>query len=424
MSRLIIFSVVIFLVSCDTASNISPPDQSYFVKYFGSEGNQFAVDMIVDTDGTIYILGNSQKTSTAKQQIYLAKANAKGQLVKDTFLTNVPAEAKDIEFTLSGELILVANQLDTISGDMNVLVKKLSKDFVETGSKTLWSRDLQSYDDPYSNPHKNDFVNSITPLANGNFILTGYANNSIVGHQVDILNLQIDQNLEKVNFAWGEINGAGTKNYGLKVLETIQALPAPDTIRYIFGNIARSTDQDIWYGVLPANGSGGDNTDNQSDPVFNSPLTDDVVTSAIKYPGGYLLTSISTTTSNSSTLKLYDLGFSKLNPRSSSDVTSYFEWPLGTITDAQATACKASTGFLIAADFSKSSGNADMMLLRLDGSLRDPVFFGGNGNDRIAAVAELADGRILILGTMHLGNPPEQYKVALIKVNAEGKFEE
>ncbi len=423
MSRVIIFLCVVFFVGCDTASNIDPPDQSYFVKYFGRDGNQTAVDMVVDVDGTIYILGNSQRTSTSRQQIYLAKANSRGQLLKDTLLTDLPVDAKDIEFTLTGELIIVANQLDTINGDMNVLVKKLSKDFVETGSEILWSRDVLFKTDPYSNPHKNDFVNSITPLANGNFILTGYTDNSEVGHQLDILNLQIDQNLAKVLFPWGEVTGAGMKNYGRKVIESIQSM---DTVRYLFGDISSpQSDQNVWYGILPKNSFGGNNFDNQSNTIFTSPLTDDIVTNVIGYSYGYFITSVGTTSSGSSTLKLYDIGFKTPDPGSATgDVTSYFEWPLGTVSNADAITCKAHIGFLVVADFSRTANNTDILFLKLDGSLKNPIYFGGNGNDRASEVVELPDGRVLILGTMQLGNPPEQYKIALIKVNSDGKFQE
>jgi hypothetical protein len=394
------------------------------VKYFGRNGNQSAVDMVVDSDGVIYILGNSQKSLNARQQIYLAKANSRGQLLMDTLLTDIPAEAKDIEFTLNDELILVANQLDTVNGDMNLLVKKLSKNFMETGSKILWSKDRDPKNN--SNPHKNEYVNSITALANGNFILTGYTDNvsSASGHQLDILNFQIDQSLNKVSFEWGELTGAGVKNFSKRVIEAIRTDPQPDTVRYMFGNVSEATDQNVWYGVLPKNGYGGQNSDNQTDEVFISPLTNDVVTGAIKYSSGYFLTSVATNASNNAVLKLYDLGFETLNPGGSSEVTSSFEWPLGTVSNANATVCKASVGFLVAADFAQSPSNTDILFLKLNDGLKNPVYFGGIGNDRASAIAELPDGRILILGTMQLGNPPAQYKVALIKVNSNGRFEE
>jgi hypothetical protein len=425
---LIIFILTLGVVACDVSSNTPAPDQSYFVKYFGGDGNQFAVDMLVDVDGMIYILGNSKASSGSNQRIYLAKVNPRGQVVNDTLITSSTAysEAKDLDLALDGDLIIAANQVDVAGQDMNVLVMKVSKqDFNINASNILWTKVPKS-PDPTSNPHRNDYVNSVTILANGNYILTGYTDASEVGHSFDIMNLQVDANLNKIPFpfTWNETSGPGNENYGRKALEVIQS---PDTARYIFGNSnAGASDENVWYAELQSKGYAGASTDDQSDNVFISSLTNDVVTHAMKYESGHLITSISTpvTASGNSTLKLYRLGFNFLNPKNSSEVTAYYEWPLGNIPNANASTCKASVGFLVVADYLQPSSNTDILLLRLNGSLKDPVYFGGEGDDRAAAVAELTDGHILVLGTMQLGNPPEQFKIALIKVNANGKFDE
>lgn len=428
MNRLLIFFFALIFFGCDIASNTPAPDKNYFVKYFGGDGNQSAVDMVVDSDGMIYILGNSLTSLNSKQQVYLAKANPLGQVLVDTLLTSssVYSDAKDLEFTKDGELIVVANQLDTINGDMNVLVKKISKlNLNQIGSNILWTRTPQSQD-PLSNPHKNDYVSSITLLADGNYILTGCTEASALGNRFDVMNLQIDANLNKVAFAWGETSGSGAENYGRKTIEVIQSNPTPDTARYIFGNTnADGTDQNVWYADLPLSGNSGESTDDQSDAVFVSRLANDSVTSVIKYDGGYLISSISNPlTSGASTLKLYELGFNFLNPKNSSEVTAYYEWPLGNIANANVAVCKASIGYHVVVDYPRTASNNDILLLRLNGALQNPIYFGGEGDDRMAAVAELPDGHILILGTMQLGNPPEQFKIALIKVNSNGRFDD
>ena len=62
--------------------------------------------------------------------------------------------------------------------------------------------------------------------------------------------------------------------------------------------------------------------------------------------------------------------------------------------------------------------------MSLWGNTAEPNFvsFGGDGDDTAAAVAELPDGHIMVLGTMQLGNPPAQFKITLIKLNSNGKF--
>ena len=61
--------------------------------------------------------------------------------------------------------------------------------------------------------------------------------------------------------------------------------------------------------------------------------------------------------------------------------------------------------------------------MNTDGGLEwsDPVIFGGLNDDYIGAVKELPDGKIVLLGTMSLGNEAQK-KMVLIKVNKDGKF--
>jgi hypothetical protein len=48
--------------------------------------------------------------------------------------------------------------------------------------------------------------------------------------------------------------------------------------------------------------------------------------------------------------------------------------------------------------------------------------FGGVGDDFVGAVTELPNGRILIIGTMTLGGVEGQTKIALLKLNPEGRL--
>ena len=83
-------------------------------------------------------------------------------------------------------------------------------------------------------------------------------------------------------------------------------------------------------------------------------------------------------------------------------------------------------GYVIAAN-SVASGNPEMVLTKIDveGNLawQAPVILGGVGEDYTCAVYELSDGRILVFGTMQLGDD-EQSKMALIKLNSKGEFKD
>ncbi|MCA6410313.1 MAG: hypothetical protein IM575_14420, partial [Cytophagales bacterium] len=84
-------------ISCDTQKSFETPDENYFVKYFGNEGNQQGVDFAVNDDGTVFILGNS-RASSSNQQIYVARVGVNGRIVwEKTFGLSLDEEAKDIE---------------------------------------------------------------------------------------------------------------------------------------------------------------------------------------------------------------------------------------------------------------------------------------------------------------------------------------
>src|SRR5690349_1476682 len=80
-----------------------------FYKLIGADGNQSGVDMVIDADDNVYILGIS--TPTAKGvQLYVVKTNPKGELLWErTFGGNGDEQAKDIELTRSGDLMIVAD---------------------------------------------------------------------------------------------------------------------------------------------------------------------------------------------------------------------------------------------------------------------------------------------------------------------------
>jgi hypothetical protein len=84
------------------------------------------------------------------------------------------------------------------------------------------------------------------------------------------------------------------------------------------------------------------------------------------------------------------------------------------------------SGYFALSNIFNSAGTSDMILIKLDVTLQEvwknPVTFGGDGDDTAAAVAELSDGHIMVLGTMNLGNPPEQFKIALMKLNSAGQL--
>src|SRR4051794_39321928 len=76
--------IVVFIAgfcACDTGSDFDTPDADYFIKYYGSSGNQFGVDMVVETDGTIVAVGRSELNSS--RRIYFLRLDGTGQVLNE-----------------------------------------------------------------------------------------------------------------------------------------------------------------------------------------------------------------------------------------------------------------------------------------------------------------------------------------------------
>jgi hypothetical protein len=83
--RISIILIFALLLSCDSASNLELPEDNYFLKYFGNDGNQKGVDVEVDSEGNFYLLGSTDSlggnTEGKERQIILIKTDAKGDLI-------------------------------------------------------------------------------------------------------------------------------------------------------------------------------------------------------------------------------------------------------------------------------------------------------------------------------------------------------
>ena len=74
--------LVCFVMSCDSASRLDSPEESYFVKFYGDDGDHEGVDFISNSDGSFVILGNERVVGAPLgQQIYLVKVDAKGTVI-------------------------------------------------------------------------------------------------------------------------------------------------------------------------------------------------------------------------------------------------------------------------------------------------------------------------------------------------------
>jgi hypothetical protein len=410
-----LFIVMLFInVSCDTAGNIDIPDDKYFVKYFGEDGDQQAVDMIVNADGTFMLLGNS---TAGTQSIFIIKADAEGKIIWQKKFGTATDIAKDIEPTPDGNFIILSEFVFSPS-NMDIKLIRLTPDGNKMDSVMQGTNDLGSL---YS-----DHPNSVSPLSDGGFIVTGYADYDhipadLIDTQSSIFHFRFDESLIPFDESnWKNYNGGGEINKGTKVFQRGDSL-------YFFGYTNENSNNQnpgnkmllLYYGL--------NQTGVSTNPVYlgdpNENINADYVA---KVPAslieGYLMISTSTESTGSTKLRVSKLRDPlKFDTNDDTQFDSNIFGVKRLMGTYAAPSIANSLGYLVVANETKETGETDILLskINLSGEELWAVNFGSEKNDRAAAVAELPDGKIVIFCTIET---VVQTKLALMKLNANGKL--
>lgn len=422
IGRFYVITFFIFLLACDTASNIKSPNENYFLKYFGGDGNQTAVDLIVNADGTFYILGNSRASTDSIQKVYLAHANAQGELIRQITFGTVEMDARDFMLTSDGKIAVVSNA-DVKSANVDVLLSRFTLDLAPVDRITLYAGSTNTF---------SDYANSITQLTNQDFIVEGYQYRPGDPHPYEEMHIKVYSQgaLVMAGPEWQQLNGAGTDTRGVKTFQHNA------NSFYTFGTTNatyQTANKKFWAYPLPSNGSATSNGDFSMFETAGAGL-ENTLTDVVKVgAGGYLLVGISASPSE------YKLKAAVTN---STDTALVFG-PAGVFQDillplqlgignappfAAAFPSKTKSYNFILTNVYDQFLASDILLTKVYNDLSfawsDSPFvqFGGDGDDTPAAVAELDDGHIMVLGTMQLGNPAAQFKITLMKLNANGKL--
>jgi len=418
---LYLFVLSIVALSCDTASNIEPPEDSFFLKYYGNEGNQEGVDAVVNADGTITLLGMTDEIDFGKQ-LYLVNIQPNGLINWERRYGDVRNEiAKDIIITSDNRLALVAD-IENSPTEHDILVLTLSLDGGIIASDTI------KFDN--GGTPTDETANSITQISDG-FIVAGSTSKldlkptipgGNAGDTRDALHVRLYDDLSEYPSTWRKGTGPGTYDDGLKVIEV------GTNQFYFFGTSdTPNRDGDLSFYVLSLGATGEAISASDFLPgqlQGANEILSSVITSPVQSGEGYLLAGLSQSGSDADVLivKLRkDLNFGN----SDIQFTRTLGKNLGAVDNGNVSvfASKAS-GFLVLTN-DKSEGNQNFYLMKVDNSgfpeWNDPIIFGGELDDRIGAVLELPDGSIGIIGTFAIGRDGET-KMTFIKVNKEGKF--
>ncbi|MEQ9413917.1 MAG: hypothetical protein RIF39_08805, partial [Cyclobacteriaceae bacterium] len=393
---LLVFSVLV--LSCDTASNIEPPENSFFLKYYGNEGNQEGVDAVVNPDGTVTLFGTSEELNLGKQ-LYLVNIQPNGLINWErTYGASQDEIAKDLILTSDNRLALVAD-IQNSQTEHDILVLTLSLDGGIIASDTIKFFNGGTSTD--------ETANSITQISDG-FIIAGSTNNLTikptgsgpVNDTRDALHVRLFDDLSEYPSTWRKGTGPGTYDDGLKVIEV-----ATNQFYFFGTSDTPNRDGDLSFYVLALGATGEAISASDFLPgqlQGANEILRSVIRSPVQSGEGYLLTGLSQDGTDTDVLivKLRkDLNFGV----SDIQFTRTFNYNFGALDNKDVSVYASSTsGFLVLAN-DKSAGIQNFYLMKVDNTgfpvWNDPVIFGGELNDRIGAVLELPDGAIGIIGT-------------------------
>lgn len=412
---LLVGGLLFSFVSCDTSDNTPSPEDNYFIKYYGEDGDQVSVDMVVNDDQSVLLMG---KSTSAKQGIFVAKVDAKGNIIWQKKFGEGTDDPKDIEKTSDGNYVLLS---DYVNRDNN-RDAKLIRINIE-GLKI---------DSAVYGTTGNDVVNSVTPLNDGGFVIAGYTDynpNPLVfkDRVSSFLHFRCRADLtfyDDASGLWNNVDGyngtgglvAGSINVCTKITER------GDNSFNVFGysntNYFNTNNKMILF-YYKFNEAGL-----SSPSYFYTP--EDVQSSFVMEVPSNLLSGyfIVGTSNPSSSPKLH---VSKLkDPLKFNEVDDkqFDQNVLGNRQLMGISAAPSQTlpqGYLVVSNEINETGQSNVLLSKVNQN-GDEIWstsFGSSRNDKAAAVAELPDGKILILSTVQLDI---QTKMALLKVNSNGQF--
>lgn len=420
--------------SCDTESNLENPDLNYFIKYYGGDGDQYGVDMLVLSDGNFVLLGNYQE-SAFDSDLYLIRVTAEGEMVWELRIgqedNSAVWTARDIELTSNGDFIVLADY-KTGSGDASQTDLRLVR--ISASGEVL------KMTDPFGTI-ANDFGRTVTPVDDGSFVVSGmtaltddFGNPNVTNPDVgNFLNYRFDANLDMfTSNDWGPV----ISGFGGRLDVAVKAFPIflqPDPLNppvryfYIFGyskNVLFNEERmGLFYFLRGDTGSESSNL-NPGGHSYDTEISF-VLAAAPELGSGFV--AVGTTTDNVGNSSIFagrlrnTLTFAS---RQQDAPSFYGSLPIGKNVRgvSAASSVVGEQGYLILGNEVRITGT-NIWLSKIDqtGAVIWSASLGSEGeNDTGAAVAELPDGRIAVLGTAGLAD--NQFKMTLIKMNRTGQF--
>jgi hypothetical protein len=436
MSRLGLFGLMIVMVACDTSRNTPDPEDSYFMRFYGEDGDQVGIDMLANDDGSFILLGNSKPSDESPTHPYLVKVNSHGIVVWEKAFdlgSGVEILAKDIEQNADGGYVILADKVNTSADtDFLLILTDANGQQLATGTFTY--------------PGASHEVGvSVTQIMDGataaGFIVTGstdYDNGASTGFEnMTAVFARFEQSgLLYDDGPWNNNAGGELNDYGTKVIQRADLTDPNPFVFFGYKNSLSNTDPtndtyNYWMSKVGNSGEGVSSEILEGSPAGTNQNEhlESVATLNSETVAKYILAGISTGSGQDKVFIAGVIGEALepdgiLSPKSLS-------FNLGDLSTDEALAFRRvsitplmRSGFLVAAN-DVSSGSADMVLMKLnvDGSEAWPlpIVLGGQGDDNQTAIYELPNESLVVFGTMQIGDD-RQSKMALIKLNSNGKL--
>ncbi len=434
--RIIHVLVLIFVLAvsgCDTKDNFEGVFRDYFVKYYGQDGNQQGVDLIVNEDGTMLLLGNTISPEGVSQ-VFLVKVDEKGTILWQKTLGGINETAVDIEPALNeGEFVILSNvfQRENISTSLNEYDTKL----------LIINGEGEPQDSTTKSAFWNDQVGyTVTPISSqftsGGYMISGSRSDTKSIPTTlpppdlkDIIVMFYNATLDDTIWTYSAVNqhiGSGIKVFESKTYDKSRETDVSykDRPFYLFGysDELNQNEDDLSYEnnfwIVSLTKSRGASADD-----FNGdPAKDETMSETIEAIGSGFIsigTQTSSTGQNSVILATSQADGSGLK-FTSQTVRVAESRNLSAVSIAPSI---AGGRYLILSNETSSAGTTNLWLSKVDieGNVIWSVSFGSvTKNDFAGTVWELSDGKIVILGTT--GLEPQNSKMTLIKVNSEGEL--
>lgn len=426
--------LIFALVRCDTERNTPNPDLHYFVKYYGGDGNQEAVDMVGLNDGTFVLLGYSTSSSSSGV-IYMARVGAEGEVLWERMYNEFPdTHARDIEPTVDGNFVVLCDLETTDATKLReFMLLKISPDGEILNSVVHGTI-------------ANDFSRTVTPLNDGGFLVSGSTELTETWADVnnpdpdlgDVFNFRFDQNFVPfTTSAWSPVvAGFGGKyEVGVKTFERLIPASSPAAYEYyVFGQSnaqLQDTNPNKFDGLLyfQRATAGGQVSVNFPGNLANHTEIHFVGKVPPELGSGYLVVGTSEKISGNEFFLARLRENLTFNPTSLGiDFVFYNTIPLTSNIRgvAAADAIAGQPGFLLLGNEVQNTTGDEILniwLSKIDetGRILWSSTFGSEAEDDwAAAVTELPDGKIVVLGTMGLAD--NQTKIAFIKLNPGGQL--